>query len=335
MKYRFILSVIAASLVLTTLTWLVARESRTTIQLVASPAPLTEVATPTPPIDLRPVLVEQPRLALPRINPPQPIQASVPAAPVERPTRHVALPGETVTSIAADVFQGDTQANRDAFINANASLQADPDRVVAGKTYVIPSAGEKPLEKPIEKTVEKAAPATVADTSKAVSAKAEQAAVTKSATELKYVATAGDTVSNLAGAFLGGDGKAEKNAIINANASLQDNPNHVVAGETYRIPAPDGLSTSGEASLQSASARPTTQPDSDDLVTATAPRTLRYTARTGDTLTSMAIALLGSDTSAARASILSSNASLKNDPDRVVVGETYWIPAPTAAPQTR
>jgi hypothetical protein len=42
----------------------------------------------------------------------------------------------------------------------------------------------------------------------------------------------------------------------------------------------------------------------------------------------LATVLLGSDTPANRDLIVSSNFSLKQDPDRLVAGVTYWIPAP-------
>src|SRR5688572_6216946 len=94
------------------------------------------------------------------------------------------------------------------------------------------------------------------------------------ATELSYIAAIGDTVSNMAGAFLGGDDKAHKDAIINANASLQADPDRVVVGRAYRIPVPNGMSGSADSSRAQAP-RTTVQPDADDLVLAGAPRVLR------------------------------------------------------------
>ena len=47
-------------------------------------------------------------------------------------------------------------------------------------------------------------------------------------------------------------------------------------------------------------------------------------------MTNLAIALLGSDTKANRDAILNTNPALKADPDRIVAGQTYWIPAPVA-----
>jgi nucleoid-associated protein YgaU len=51
-----------------------------------------------------------------------------------------------------------------------------------------------------------------------------------------YVAQSGDSVSRMAAKFLGSDSEANQQAIINANPSLQDDPDRVMAGEKYQIP---------------------------------------------------------------------------------------------------
>jgi hypothetical protein len=134
----------------------------------------------------------------------------------------------------------------------------------------------------------------------------------------------------MAGAFLGNDDTAHQDAIVNANKSLQADPDRVVAGKSYRIPAPDGLSAAAVAPDETSS-RATTQPDADQVVVAGSPRTLRYTAKAGDTVTTLATQLLGSDTEQARNAIINNNPSLKKNPDRVIAGQAYWIPAPTAS----
>ncbi len=82
-------------------------------------------------------------------------------------------------------------------------------------------------------------------------------------------------------------------------------------------------------------AQPATQPDADLLVAAGSARELRYTAKPGDTVSTLAGVLLGSDTKENRDAIINSNPTLKQDPDRVIAGLTYWIPAPTALPGNR
>jgi hypothetical protein len=141
---------------------------------------------------------------------------------------------------------------------------------------------------------------------------------------LKYTAQPGDSVSALAAGLLGADSKTNRDAIIGENKSLQNDPDRVISGKTYKIPTSTGLSAASVA-------RPTTQPDADQLVQIGSNRELRYTARTGDSVSKLAEILLGSDTQANRDAIINNNASLKSDPDRVIAGQVYWIPAPTPA----
>jgi hypothetical protein len=156
--------------------------------------------------------------------------------------------------------------------------------------------------------------------------------------ELRYNARPGDNVSVLAAALLGSDNADNRNAIIAANPSLQNDPDRVVAGKTYRISIQPGAPMSAApASPDQASdtaSTATTQPDADTLVQAGSDRELRYTAKAGDTVSTLAEALLGSDSKENRDAIVNSNPSLKADPDRIIAGRTYWIPAPApVAPQ--
>ena len=265
-----------------------------------------EVATPsTQPADSAPLVVVEPAIVQDKTG----------------VTTHVARRGETLDSMAADFRGKDARAYRAAIVEANPSLQADPDKLIAGKTYVIPSS-----------TGIAAAPATPAVVDQPAAQTQDVVVVhSEPANEMKYTANAGDTVTNMSAAFLGSEDKAHQDTIINANASLKANPDKVIVGKAYTIPAPDGLTATASSSSLEPQVRPTVQPDADQLVATTSTRTLRYTARAGDTVTSMAIALLGSDTLAARTAIVDSNPSLKLNPDRVIAGETYSIPAPTPA----
>jgi nucleoid-associated protein YgaU len=63
--------------------------------------------------------------------------------------------------------------------------------------------------------------------------KAPTAATAKKA---EYIAVAGDSLSKMASKLLGSDTKANREAIVKANSSLQKNPNVVVIGRKYTIP---------------------------------------------------------------------------------------------------
>jgi nucleoid-associated protein YgaU len=55
------------------------------------------------------------------------------------PKPYKAQSGDNVSRIASRFMGGNTRANRQAIIDANPSLQQDPDRVIVGQTYMIPS----------------------------------------------------------------------------------------------------------------------------------------------------------------------------------------------------
>jgi nucleoid-associated protein YgaU len=291
-----------------------------------SPAQLATTVLIPVPVLVRPAVAPATPAALPQ----RVVIESSPAA--QAPDRvgadgaitHVVQPGETVSSLAADLDGKNSKTNRDSIIRANLSLQSDPDRLLAGKAYRVPATdAPAAVVAPVV-----TAPAPVEDAVVSPAAPVDHASSTK---DLKYTATEGDTVSKLAGAFLGNDDQAHQNKIINANPSLQADPDKLLAAKTYNIPVPNGLSATQNPSPGNVAVRPTTQPDEDQIISANSPRLLRYTAVAGDSVSTLAIKLLGSDTQAARDTIINSNPSLKQNPDRLIAGQTYSIPAPTAA----
>jgi hypothetical protein len=340
MKSRLNIMVMTLLVILAVLIWVVVKNQKNTNKILGA-IPLASVDATAKPIPEASV----PPATLPAIAPPPLVgrHTTDEAAHIgdDDTARHIARPGETVTSLAADLLGKDTKVNRDAIISANASLKADPDKLVAGKSYRIPTTAEAPpvvvaplvgapaAPKPTPE-VQIAAPPTPKPLPEvAVPAPKQEVVETVPPAVLKYIARRGDTVATMAQAFLGNDDKVNQDAIINANPSLQADPDHVAIGASYRIPAPNGLSASPpRADIRP---RPTSQPDADSVVKANSPRTLRYTALPGDSVTTLAIKLLGSDTQDARDLIISNNPSLKKDPDRVIAGQTYWIPAPVAA----
>jgi nucleoid-associated protein YgaU len=66
-------------------------------------------------------------------------QGTAPAPAVAGPRQYTAREGDTVSRMAAKFLGGNTRANRQAIIDANPALQDDPDTVIVGKTYVIPT----------------------------------------------------------------------------------------------------------------------------------------------------------------------------------------------------
>jgi hypothetical protein len=360
MRNRINYVVMAALVVVAGLVWLVVKSQRAPVLAAVAPvAPLPQASLPPTPVRIEPVRIEIVQVpvaalgtpAVPRDSQSASMQSVTPAIPQEQITqpisqrsvtapqteateRHVAQPGETVNSLAGDLLGKDSKSNRDAIINANASLKSDPDKLVAGKTYRIPSAADATSNDSADALPAPVAPASAAIKPDAVADRVvEPVAKAPRVKVLKYTAAPGDTVGKMAAAFLGDDNQSNEDAIIAANPSLHADPDHVEVGRAYRIPTVDGLSASSVT--PTASPRPTSQPDADQLVVAGSPRELRYTAVAGDTVSKMAIQLLGNDTQETRDLIIKNNPSLKKDPDRVIEGQTYWIPAPSASADAR
>jgi nucleoid-associated protein YgaU len=318
MKNRLNIALAAVLAIAGTLVW-VAMRNRT---------PMTPIAAGTDTIVV-PVL----RIPVGQLPPPA-VLTETPAAPtIHIPPAfaakdqslgemyYTARKDDTISSLAVEFFGSDTHTNETAIIDRNPSLRQNPDLILTGQTYLIPA------------RVIVAVQSTVPDSQSAEPA-ATQPTAAADAHQLRYSARPGDTVSVLASALLGSDSSRNRNTIINANSSLVENPDRVLAGKTYQIPVQsDQPLAAAPAVNDDAAVSPTTQPDADQLVVAGSTRDLRYTAKAGDNVSTLAAALLGSDTKENRDAIVNSNPSLKLDPDRVLAGQTYWIPAPTALRQ--
>jgi len=241
--------------------------------------------------------------------------------------RYTARAGDTVSELAVAMLGSDSKAHRDAIIAANPSLLSNPDRVLVDQTYSIQPSVDQPGETAVDATAQTATSTPSAD----------QAADQKgdSTRNMKYTAQPGDSVAVLAASLLGGDTKTNRDAVINGNASLMRDPDHLVAGKTYNIATTTGLAAAPVAG--SPDIAPTTQPqgeDADDAARMSVGRVLRYVAQPGDTVSKLATVLLGSDTEANRAVIINNNRSLKRDPNHLVAGKTYWIAAPDPVADT-
>ena len=102
----------------------------------------------------------------------------------------------------------------------------------------------------------------------------------------QYKAEAGDSVSKMATKFFGANTKANRDAIVAANPSLQQNANMVVVGRTYVIPV-----AGGSATPQAAAPAPAPAPVAEKP--ASAPEYF-YTVKPNDSLSKIAIEQMGS-----------------------------------------
>lgn len=288
------------------------------------------------PVRAATVAVQQPAVPA-ALMPPVEIALPITAAPITKGApmvqvnpagemKYTARAGDTVSQLAVALLGSDSKDHRDLIVAANSSLQGNPDRVLTGQTYSIVIASvqitdDSNTNQRAEPTV--AAPLTTTKVDAGVNEKPE---ASPAAPKMKYVAQPGDTVAALAADLLGGNTEANRQTIIAGNASLKQNPDRMVAGKSYTITAPNGLSAGPETAAAKA---PTSQPDSDEIIRRGADRSLRYTALPGDTVSKLAEVLLGSDTRANRDLIIKVNPSLKQDPDHLIAGQTYWISAPS------
>jgi nucleoid-associated protein YgaU len=140
-----------------------------------------------------------------------------------------------------------------------------------------------------------------------------------------YTAEAGDTVSRMAAKFLGANNKANRQAIIDANASLKDNPDKVIVGQAYMIPDHTNVSVATAGTpTPAAPATPATpaapSPDAGEYF---------YTVKSGDSLWKIANNELG-DPSAVDA-IKELNTSVLKGKEVVQPGMKLRLPAKPVA----
>jgi LysM repeat protein len=285
---------------------------------IIAPAPGSPLLRASAPVMPAPVVMPAPLASAPVATPAAKAEPVVHVDP-SGAVRYVARAGDTLSEVAVALLGSDSKDHRDAVAAVNVTLQDNPDRVLIGQTYSIDTSPGQAGAEAVPAAASAAAP---------LDAPAEAAAASPAAgPRLTYIARSGDTVAVLAGNLLGGDTAANRAAIIAANESLREYPSHLIAGKTYTIVVPDGM-TSDPAAPQAKTSN--AQPDADEAVQQGAARTLRYTANSGDTVSKLAVALLGSDTPANQKLIVQSNPTLKQDPDHLVAGRTYWISAPDA-----
>lgn len=137
----------------------------------------------------------------------------------------------------------------------------------------------------------------------------------------QYKAEDGDTVSRMAARFLGENSQSNRQAIIDANPSLQEDPDRVIVGKSYVIPIPGGNTVASNAV-------------SPDNTNSTASGAYFYTVKEGDSLWQIANDQL--DDPSAVDAIKDLNASILKGPqhDVVIPGMKLRLPAKPVADST-
>lgn len=86
-------------------------------------------------------------------GPSDPVRLTDPVAPANPTTKtYVAQPGDNLSKIALKAMGASTKANRDAIVKANPKLAANPNMIVAGQRYVIPTAAAATSDRPTTPT---------------------------------------------------------------------------------------------------------------------------------------------------------------------------------------
>lgn len=101
----------------------------------------------------------------------------------------------------------------------------------------------------------------------------------------QYEAGSGDTLSKMAAKFYGSSSKTYRDAIVAANPSLKGDPNKIIAGETYVIPA---VENAGPTQTAPAPTQPKNEPKAAPKERSTPSNETYYTVKPGDSLWAIA-----------------------------------------------
>ncbi len=141
----------------------------------------------------------------------------------------------------------------------------------------------------------------------------------------EYVAVAGDSLSKMARKYFGADTKANREAIVRANPSLQQDPNKVIVGQSYIMPG--NAPASAPPAPRTADIR---TPEVHTPPAAPANTENWYTTRQGDSLSRIAVDQCG--TPAAVAAIKQLNPEkFTNGNTNVQAGWKLRLPTKTVA----
>jgi LysM repeat protein len=153
-----------------------------------------------------------------------------PAAPVVTIAQHQykAGDGDTVSRMAAKFFGKNSRENRQAIIDANPSLREDPDRVIVGKSYVIPIPGGHAS----------------ASNSLASNSLSSRDTVATTAAGYLYTVKDGDSLWQIANDELQDPSAVQAIKDLNSTVLKGDNHDIVIAGMKLRLPTKPVADTS-------------------------------------------------------------------------------------------
>jgi nucleoid-associated protein YgaU len=141
----------------------------------------------------------------------------------------------------------------------------------------------------------------------------------------QYKAQAGDTVSRMASKFLGANSRTNRQAIINANPSLQEDPDKVIVGDTYAIPA------AAQTAMAPSPSNATPTPSSASNGRGSTGQEYFYTVQEGDSLWQIANDELGDPSAVDAIKELNQSVLKGKDHETVIPGMKLRLPSKPAA----
>ena len=205
--------------------------------VVPSPTIIVHNPTPTDPFANDPIRKLAEKAGVPLVNADGTVVTPVSNKPSTTAAReYKAAAGDTLNRLAGQLPGGNVRANRDAVVALNPTLQKDPNKVIVGRTYLLPTVAAKP-----------ATPASViivkADDKKADEAKPDPNTAEAKAPQIKpidlttrlYVVKAGDTLSKIASNELGS--KSEVPTIRTMNVDVLKGTDVIKVNMKLKLPA--------------------------------------------------------------------------------------------------
>lgn len=264
----------------------------------------------------------------PKAQPVQPVQVAVGGPSIPETNTHTAAPTQDEPKTSEPQAQGPVIVadNRTTETTNTTALDSDP---VITKAPPITMANEAQPQPHPTRTSSSDIAAALHDVAKqhgedvvsiggGTPASARQTPV---ATK-QYVAVDGDSLSKIASKVLGANTKANREAIINLNASLKQNPDIVVVGKTYNVPgsAAGVVGTATMTPINPVVQAPAPAPTST---------TNEYTVKEGDSLWKIATEQCGSAN--AIAAIKELNKDTLKGGDTVVINTKLKLPNKVAS----
>lgn len=145
-------------------------------------------------------------------------------------TEYKAQAGDSLSKMAGKFMGANTKANRDAIVAMNASLKEDPNKVVVGRTYIIPTAAAN-----VSTQAPAAAPAPTEMTT-SVAQQQTAPAPTGGVTEYFYTVKENDSLWKIATEQCGRAGAVAAIKELNLDVLKGENHDVVIVGTKLRLP---------------------------------------------------------------------------------------------------